>query len=56
MAVKQSASKEEFLKALGLNQQNPGDKRKLGEMWVSCHYASMSLTINFMLSDFYRKR
>jgi hypothetical protein len=35
MPVKQSASKEDFLKALGLNVSNPEDKMRLQQMWVS---------------------
>ena len=35
MPVKQSASKEEFLRALGLNVSDPDDKRRLQAMWVS---------------------
>ena len=35
MPVKQSASKEDFLKALGLNVALPDDKRRLQQMWVS---------------------
>lgn len=34
MPVKQSASKEEFLIAIGLNQQDSEDRRKFCAMWV----------------------
>ena len=35
MPVKQSATKEEFLKALGLDEREPSDKWKFDAMWVS---------------------
>jgi hypothetical protein len=35
MPVKQSASKEDFLVAIGLNMQRAEDKQKLVIMWVS---------------------
>ncbi|MCJ1476595.1 hypothetical protein MMC13_005261 [Lambiella insularis] len=34
MPVKQSASKEEFLVAIGLNQQDPEDRKKFCAMWA----------------------
>ena len=52
MPVKQSASREEFLKALGLNTNNPEDKLKLQQMWVS---TSTDWTVKFPLIQ-HRKR
>ncbi|MCJ1401272.1 hypothetical protein MMC11_004484 [Xylographa trunciseda] len=51
MPVKQSASKEEFLVAIGLNQQDPDDRRKFCAMWAEVttywvsHFETASRTI-----------
>lgn len=33
--IRQSSTKGEFYRALGLNEQNPEDNRKFEAMWVS---------------------
>ena len=46
MPVKQSASKEEFLVAIGLNQQDSDDRRKFCDMWV-CYVLSLGEVLEY---------
>ena len=52
MPVNQSTSKEEFLKALGLNINNLEDKAQFLQMWI-CLPFSVALVFSFM---YHRKK